>query len=51
MRGLVASDICALKTLGRGAFIHFCDITAHVFEKKGLSICQLNVRSAMEGSQ
>ena len=49
MGALVVSDICAVKTLRRGAFMHFCDITAHIFEKKGLSICQLDVGSAMEG--
>ena len=51
MGGLVASDMCVVKTLRRGAFMHFCDITTYVFEKKGLSIYQLDVGLAMEGSQ
>ena len=51
MGGLVASDICAVQTLRRGALMHFCNLTAHVFQYKDLSICQLNVCSAVEGSQ
>lgn len=51
MGGLVASHIGAVQTLRGGALMHLGHVTADIFEEESLSIRQLNVCSAVKGSE